>query len=62
SGTNIGDFNFGLGNTTDFSGTNIGDSSLGDFNFGDLNGSNASTTLPASSTTDTPVVDPDTLL
>ncbi|PKZ18459.1 cellulosome anchor protein [Gardnerella leopoldii] len=57
SGTNIGDFNFGLGNTTDFSGTNIGD-----FNFGDLNGSNASTTLPASSTTDTPVVDPDTLL
>ena len=61
-GTNIGDFNFGLGNTTDFSGTNIGDSSLGDFNFGDLNGSNASTTLPASSTTDTPVVDPDTLL
>lgn len=58
----LGDFNFGLGNTTDFSGTNIGDSSLGDFNFGDLNGSNASTTLPASSTTDTPVVDPDTLL
>ena len=53
----LGDFNFGLGNTTDFSGTNIGD-----FNFGDLNGSNASTTLPASSTTDTPVVDPDTLL
>ncbi|WP_112928672.1 CAP domain-containing protein [Gardnerella leopoldii] len=75
SGTNIGDFNFGLGNTTDFSGTNIGDfnfglgnttdfsgTNIGDFNFGDLNGSNASTTLPASSTTDTPVVDPDTLL